>query len=192
MKSIFSPNVQENKVSSPKIQTQHIIKQHASACVQSHFSRVRLLATPWTIAHQAPLSTGFSRQEITGVGYHALLWGIFLTQGSNPHLLSLLCWQGVFFTTAPPVCGGRVSSLISWRLSSLFKNRQIAVHGFCCYSFAESCPTLCHPMGCSSQAPLSCPVSRCLLKFTFMSRRCCPTTSSSAPGRMKCTIWSSC
>ena len=50
MKSIFSPNVQENKVSSPKIQTQHIIKQHASACVQSHFSRVRLLETPWTIA----------------------------------------------------------------------------------------------------------------------------------------------
>ena len=26
-------------------------------------SRVRLLATPWTAAHQAPLSVGFSRQE---------------------------------------------------------------------------------------------------------------------------------
>ena len=26
-------------------------------------SRVRLFATPWTIAHQAPLSMGFSRQE---------------------------------------------------------------------------------------------------------------------------------
>ena len=26
-------------------------------------SRVRLFATPWTIAHQAPLSLGFSRQE---------------------------------------------------------------------------------------------------------------------------------
>ena len=26
-------------------------------------SRVRLLATPWTVAHQAPLSMGFSRQE---------------------------------------------------------------------------------------------------------------------------------
>ena len=26
-------------------------------------SRVRLLATPWTAAYQAPLSTGFSRQE---------------------------------------------------------------------------------------------------------------------------------
>ena len=26
-------------------------------------SHVRLLATPWTAAHQAPLSMGFSRQE---------------------------------------------------------------------------------------------------------------------------------
>ena len=29
----------------------------------SHFSCVRLFATLWTIAHQAPLSMGFSRQE---------------------------------------------------------------------------------------------------------------------------------
>ena len=26
-------------------------------------SRVRLFATPWTVAHQAPLSVEFSRQE---------------------------------------------------------------------------------------------------------------------------------
>ena len=37
-------------------------------------SRVRLLATPWTAAHQAPPSMGFSRQS-TGVGCHCLLWG---------------------------------------------------------------------------------------------------------------------
>ena len=29
----------------------------------SHFSRVRLLVTPWTAAHQAPLPMGFARQE---------------------------------------------------------------------------------------------------------------------------------
>ena len=28
----------------------------------SHFSRVRLFATPWTAAYQAPPSTGFPRQ----------------------------------------------------------------------------------------------------------------------------------
>ena len=29
----------------------------------SCFSRVQLLVTPWTVARQAPLSMGFSRQE---------------------------------------------------------------------------------------------------------------------------------
>ena len=29
----------------------------------SHLSCVQLCATPWTAAHQAPLSLGFSRQE---------------------------------------------------------------------------------------------------------------------------------
>ena len=33
------------------------------AAALSHFSRVRLCATPWTAAYQAPLSMGFSRQE---------------------------------------------------------------------------------------------------------------------------------
>ena len=31
-------------------------------CVLSRFSRARLFATLWTVAHQAPLSMGFSRQ----------------------------------------------------------------------------------------------------------------------------------
>ena len=34
----------------------------------------------------------------TAAGCHALLQGIFLTQRSNPHLLSLLHWGGVFTT----------------------------------------------------------------------------------------------
>ena len=38
----------------------------------SHFSRVRLLATPWTAAHQAPPSMGLSRQEYWR-GHHCLL-----------------------------------------------------------------------------------------------------------------------
>ena len=32
-------------------------------CVLSRFSHVRLFVTPWTTAHRAPLSTGFSSQE---------------------------------------------------------------------------------------------------------------------------------
>ena len=34
-----------------------------TVCMLSHFSCVRFFSTPWTIAHQAPLSMGFSRQE---------------------------------------------------------------------------------------------------------------------------------
>ena len=37
----------------------------------------------------------------TGVGCHALLQGIFLTQGSNPHLFCLLSWQGASLPLAP-------------------------------------------------------------------------------------------
>ena len=33
------------------------------ACMLSRFSHVWLFVTLWTIAHQAPLSMGFSRQE---------------------------------------------------------------------------------------------------------------------------------
>ena len=32
-------------------------------CTPSHFSRVRLFETLWTVTHQAPLSVGFPRQE---------------------------------------------------------------------------------------------------------------------------------
>ena len=32
-------------------------------CMLSRFSHAQLFATPWTVAHQAPLSMGFSRQE---------------------------------------------------------------------------------------------------------------------------------
>ena len=35
----------------------------SSAIRISRFSHVQLFATPWTVAHQASLSMGFSRQE---------------------------------------------------------------------------------------------------------------------------------
>ena len=54
--------------------------------------------TPQTVAHEAPLSVGFSDKN-TGVGCHFLLQGIFLTQGWNPGLLRLL-QSGRFFTTS--------------------------------------------------------------------------------------------
>ena len=38
-------------------------KYHMLLLLPRRFSRVRLCTTPWTAAHQAPLSLGFSRQE---------------------------------------------------------------------------------------------------------------------------------
>ena len=72
------------------------------ACVLSRFSRVPLYATPWTVAHQAPLSMGFSRQEYW-CGLPCPPPGIFPPQGLNPGLLCLLHWlaHGFFPTSAP-------------------------------------------------------------------------------------------
>ena len=70
----------------------------------SHFSHVRVLVTLWTIAHQAPLSEGFSRQdywselpcsppgdlpdpgtELTSLMSHALEEEIFFFLSLVPH-----------------------------------------------------------------------------------------------------------
>ena len=61
-------------------------------CMLNLFSRVGLFANICTLAHQAPLSMGLFRQEYWS-GLHALLPGIFLTQGPDPYLLCLLHGQ---------------------------------------------------------------------------------------------------
>ena len=48
---------------------------------------------------------GSSVQENTGVGCHALLQGIFPTQGWNLHLLCLLRWQE---GSLPPELSGKL------------------------------------------------------------------------------------
>ena len=56
------------------------------SCSDSHSVVSDSLPTLWTVAHQAPVSMGFSRLKNTGVGCHALLQEIFPTQGSKPGL----------------------------------------------------------------------------------------------------------
>ena len=55
-------------------------------------SHLRLFAILWMVACQAPLSTGFPRQEYWS-GSPFPPPEIFLIQGLNPHLLHLLHWQ---------------------------------------------------------------------------------------------------
>ena len=55
-------------------------------------STVRLFASTWSVAHQAPLSTGFPRLEYwSGLPFPSP--GIFLNQGLNLCLYHLLHWQ---------------------------------------------------------------------------------------------------
>ena len=80
------------------------------------------VATPKTVAHQAPLSMRFPIQESWNRN-RFLFQGMFLTQGLNLCLLL----AGRFFTIEPPG--------ISYQFSSV----QSLV-----------CPTLCDPMDCST------------------------------------------
>ena len=83
---------------------------------------------------------GDSPGKNTGVGYHALLQGIFLTQGLNPSL-RVSCATDRFFTFEPP---GKPVSLLLLLLLSRFSRVQL-------------CAT---PQMAAHQAPLSLGFSR--------------------------------
>ena len=77
------------------------IHMHTHVCSWAKMlSCVQLFATLWIMAHQVPLSMGFPGKK-TGVNCHALLQGIFVTQGSNLCLLCLLHWQVGSLPLAP-------------------------------------------------------------------------------------------
>ena len=67
----------------------------------SHFSRVQLFATPWTVAGQAPLSMGFSRQDYwSGLPFPPP--GYLPNPEIKPvSLMSLLHWQADSLPLAP-------------------------------------------------------------------------------------------
>ena len=76
--------------------------QEVGACVLSRFSHVQLFVTPWAIQLSKALCPWDSPGENTGVGFCALLQGIFPTQGSSLNLLCLLRWQAGSLPLAPP------------------------------------------------------------------------------------------
>ena len=118
---------------------------HVCACVLSCFSCVRLFATPWTVACQAPLSIGFSRQEYwSGLPCPSSREGSCHAPpdpGIKPECPAL---AGGFFTTEPP---GKPSFTYAAAAKSL-----------------QSCPTLCDPIDSS---PPGAPVPRILQARTL-------------------------
>ena len=107
-----------------RAQAFHFLTLSFAVDVQS-LSCVQLFVTPRTVAHQAPLSMGFSGQEY---------WGglLFPSRGDLPDsgiksLSSALA--GGFFKTEPPGKPPKLS----------FSSVQFS-------SVTQSCPTLCDPM----------------------------------------------
>ena len=124
--------------------------------MKSH-SRVRFFVTPWAEAHQAPLSTGFSRQE---------------------------CWSELPFPSpgdlpdpegSQPFCvkGRSTQPILKWEERLSFPTHLVTGRkkdkgwiGFVGSEFspdAQSCPTLWDPMNCSTPGL---PVHHQLPEFT--------------------------
>ena len=74
------------------------ILNHIAVNVLSHFSHVQLFASLWTIACQAPLSMGFSREEYWS-GLPCPPLGNLPDPGIEPMSLMSPAWTGRFFTT---------------------------------------------------------------------------------------------
>ena len=70
-------------------------------CVLSHFSHVRLFATPWTVGCQAPLSMAFSGQEYWS-GLLCLPPGDLPNPGAEPTCLKPPALQAGSLSLAPP------------------------------------------------------------------------------------------
>ena len=83
------------------------------ACMLNCFSHVWLFATLWTIARQAPLSRGFSRQEYWS-GLLCLSPGNLSNTGIEPTSLKSPALAGGFFTTGAFWEAHIICSMIQW------------------------------------------------------------------------------
>ena len=93
------------------------------ACVLSFFIHVQLFATPWTAAHQASLSMGFSRQEYwSGLTFPPS--GDVADPGIEPISLLSLHWQACSLPPTPPVklFGGRDQQLSPQQRNTLISD----------------------------------------------------------------------
>ena len=69
-------------------------------------SLAHLITTPWTVTHQTPPVHGISQARILAWVAISFFRAFFPTQGSNSHLLRLLCWQVGSLPVAPSVKPG--------------------------------------------------------------------------------------
>ena len=84
--SLTSPALASRFFTTSAIWEAQVYIASISVCWSQSLSHVRLFGTPWKSSLSGSFIHGNSPGKNTGVGCHALLQGIFLTQGSNPGL----------------------------------------------------------------------------------------------------------
>ena len=161
-------------------------------CVLSHFSCFQLFVTLWTVAHQAPLSVGFSRQEYwSGLPFPSP--GDLPNLGIEPVSLTSPALGGGFFTTsatweaptrkfAPNArAGWAVLEVLAWRevdlsLSSVSTWTLSSPH-----TSANKTSISCRDVGSYSQGNRTITVLFLLLSHPYydcISWRCCSSLKS--------------
>ena len=85
------------------------------ACMLNCVSHVRLFANLWTVARQAPLPKGFSRQECWSGLLYSSPWNL-PEPGIEPTSLMSAALAGEFFTTSATWAGKmvEVKALLEW------------------------------------------------------------------------------
>ena len=84
-----------------RVNFSHLVGVSVSGCMLSCFRLVGLFETPWTVAYQAPLSMGFSRQ-LYWSGLPCPPPGDLSDLGIEHMCLSLLHWQEGSLPLTPP------------------------------------------------------------------------------------------
>ena len=115
-----------------------------------------------------------------GVGCHALLQGIFLTQGSNPHLLCLLYWQAGSLPLDPRKTRMlEPNSLEPWQIHNWLWNRAFWLcPGHCHWDMAGHSPAMIVARGAKTQQHIPCCPPQ-------LEPRSCHSTLRPLPGRWK-------
>ena len=112
------------------------------ACVLSCFHHVQLFLTLWTVAHQAPLSMGFSRQEYWS--WVAISYSRGSSQPRNQTHVSYISSTGrwVLYHHLPP--GKPVSVIIAKRYKDVRMQKSFSVVALSIFpaSLPSSTPTL--------------------------------------------------
>ena len=112
-----------------------------------HLNRVCLFATPWTVAHQAPLCMGLSQQEHWN-GLPFPIPGDLPDSGIDP--------MSPESRESPALAGGFLYHCNNWEALPCISSVQFR-------SVAQSCPTLSNHMNCSTPGL---PVHHQLPEFT--------------------------